>query len=802
MLRNYFKVALRHLLRNKGITFINVAGLAIGMACCILIVLFIRHELGYNNFHARGKEIYRLVYDMKHSDGLVEYGTSTQFAAAPALKRELAGIKESVRVFNAREVVIAAAGEAYRQQNVLFVDQDFFNVFSFPLTAGNPATALKDPYSVVLTESTAKKYFGTVNPVGKALRVQDDYDCIVTGVVKDVPSNSDIDFDILFSFKTILQNAAKTGSNPESSWYAFSNNQTFVTLTPGTTPNSIRGELNGLVERYITPIAKTLGEQFSYQLQPLANMHLKPEGDLAPDEASTKLYLYGVIGLFIILIGCINFMNLVTARGHERAMEVGLRKVMGAERKALIVQFLVESVVICILAFMLAVLLAQLLLPGFNYVTDKTLTIFEPGNVPLLSLLLLLAVVVGLMAGSYPALYLSGFIPVRILKGGAKSAGGRSLFRKVLVVSQFSIAIALIIATVVIYSQLRYMQRKDLGFNKAGLVNFNLNNPKQAGLRPAFKAELERLPFVQSAAYTSMPPGVGFTSVNPVGLEGSKSEDSKLSVIVNADFSYFTNMGVKIAAGRDFDARFPTDSIDAFVINKKAAAILGLKNPVGSRIEWRGGPVPRKGTVIGVVEDFNMQSLRLPIEPMVAMIRPAQARMLMVRLAPGDKQQQVARIGEIWQRMMPAFPFNYRFVESEIGNEYEQEKRTGSLFGAYACLAVFIASMGLFGLAMLVARQRTKEIGIRKVLGASVSSIMTLLSKDFLQLVFIAIFIAAPIAWYAASRWLENFAFPISMPWWAFIAAGGGALLIAFVTISFQAIKAALLNPVRSLRSE
>lgn len=802
MIRNYFKVALRHLKRNKGITFINIAGLAIGMACCILIVLFIRHELSYNDFHARNKEIYRLVYDTKLQDGRVEHGTNTQLAAAPVLKRELTRIKEATRFYNAGEVVITSGGDAYRQENVFFADEDFFKMFSFPLIEGNAATALKDPYTVVLSASAARKYFGTVSPVGKPLRVQDDFDCIITGVAADVPSNSDIKFDAVFSFKSVLQNAAKVGANPEDSWYGFSANYTYVTLAPGVGPSAMRGELNSFVDRHIAPLAKTLGEEFTYHLQPLANMHLKPEGDLAPDDNSTKLYLYAIIGLFIILIACINFMNLVTARAHERAMEVGLRKVMGAERKALIIQFLVESVLICILAFLFSILLAQLLLPGFNYVTDKTLSIFSAGNIPLLASLLLVAIVVGLLAGSYPALYLSGFIPVRILKGGIKAAGSRSLFRKVLVVSQFTIAIALIIATVIIYTQLQYMQHKNLGYNITGLVNFNLNNNKQSPLRTSFREEVARLPFVKSASYTSMPPGGGGLSVNPVGVEGSRSENSRLMVVMNADFSHFTNMGVKIYAGRDFDARFPADSLDAFVINKTAAKELGLKNPVGSRIEWRGGPVPRKGTVIGVVEDFNYESLRVPIGPMIAMIRPERATMLMVRLTAGNPQQQLARIGDIWEKMMPAFPYNYRFAESSVASEYEQDQRTGSLFGAYACLAIFIASMGLFGLAMLVARQRTKEIGIRKVLGASVSSITALLSRDFLQLVFIAIFIAAPVAWYAMSKWLENFAFPVSMPWWAFIAAGCGALLIAFMTISFQAVKAALLNPVRSLRSE
>lgn len=802
MIRNYIKVAMRHLLRNKGITVINVAGLAIGMACCILIVLFIKEELSYNSFHVKGANIYRLTSVAQHKDGPVDHFFNTQFGAAPALKEESSRITDAVRFYEIWQMIISNGADKFKQDRVAYADAGFLQMFSFPMTAGNPASALKEPYTAVLTETTAKKYFGKEDPVGKIIRVQDDFDCLVTGVVKDVPSNSDIRFELLLSFETWRQNMIKGGRKPEGSWYGFHNNSTFVSMVPGVTPAMMQGELKTFVDKHIGEIAKRLGEKFNYELQPLANLHMRPHGDGNAAERKSKLYLYGAIGLFIILIACINFMNLVTARAHERGMEVGLRKVMGAERKALIMQFLVESILICLLSFLFAILLAQIMLPGFNYVTDKTLTLFSPQNISLFAMLLLLAVVIGLLAGSYPALYLSGFLPVLILKGGIKAAGTKSLFRKGLVVSQFTIAIALIIATIVIYTQLRYMQHKDLGYDKRGLVHFYLDNRKQAGVRQAFKAEMEKLPFVKNAAYTSSAIGDGSESVNPVGKEGSAVDDSQLANIVNADFSYFTKLGSKIVAGRDFDARFPSDSIDAFVINETAAKKLGLDKPVGSRIEWRGGPVPRKGTVIGVVEDFNFASLRQPIDAMVAMITPGDADVLTVRMQPGDKQAQLARIESIWNKMMPVFPFNYSFVEASLADEYAQEQKDGSLFGAYAALAIIIACMGLFGLAMLVARQRTKEIGIRKVLGASVASITTLLSKDFIILVFIAILIASPIAWYGMDKWLQEFAYRTPMPWWAFVAAGGGALIIALSTISFQAIKAALLNPVRSLRSE
>lgn len=804
MIRNYIKVALRHLLRNKGITVINISGLAIGMACCILIVLFVKYELSYNSFHKNSSSIYRVNSVIKGKEGYVGEMSVSQFGTAPNLKLELSRIKESVRFYELNEQIVSAHNEEFRQQGAVFADAAFFSMFSFPLLRGNPATVLNEPYTVVLTESTAKKFFGNEDPIGKVIRLQDDYDCRVTGVAQNAPSNSDLEFGMVISFATFVQNAAKEGRKPEESWFGFSSNQTFVQLTPGVTPAAINGDLKAFADRHVSKVAKAFGNEFWYRLQPLGGIHLYPDGDMkGRSENLSRLYIYGCIGFFIILIACINFMNLVTARGSERAIEVGLRKVMGAERRALIVQFLVESMIISLLAFVLSIVLAAIILPGFNFVTDKTMILFSSANLLMFAVLLLTALVVGLMAGSYPALYLSGFLPVRILKGHLGSSGHRSLFRKTLVVSQFTIAIALIIATVVIWSQLRYMQQKDLGYNKHGLVNFYLNTAKQMPQRDAFKTEVLRLPFVKQASYTNMPLGGRSVNNNPVAKEGARSDESIGAIVIDADFGYFTNIGAKFLMGRDFSEKFPADSIDAFVINKSAVEKLQLREPViGSRIEWRGENIPRKGQVIGVVEDFNMQNLRLPIEPMISMIRKGRAGMLAVRLEDGDRQKQLAQVEEVWNKLMPAFPFNYRFVENELGNEYLVEQRSGSLFGAYAGLAVIIACLGLFGLAMLVARQRTKEIGIRKVLGASVGSITALLSKDFLQLVAISILISSPLAWYGMNKWLEEFPFRTSFPLWSFAAAGLLALLIAFVTISFQSVRAALLNPVRSLRSE
>ncbi len=802
MIRNYIKVAIRHLLRNKGITAINVAGLAIGMACCILIVLFIKDELSFNLFHKDVANIYRLNTVSHQRDGRIEYGTITQFGAAPNLKLESARLKDAVRIHYQNEMSVSTGAEKFRQENIVYGDAGLFQMFSFPLLAGNPATVLKEPYTAVLTETTARKYFGKGNPIGKTIRIQDEYDCLVTGVAKDIPANTDIGFDMVLSYTTFTRNALKAGSKPEENWFGFGSNETFVQLPAGVTPAMMRGELDAFAKKHVVSIAKQFGVDFGYVLQPLANIHLYPEGDQAPSNGYSKLYIYGVIGLFIILIACINFMNLVTARGQERAMEVGLRKVMGAARKALITQFLIESVIVSITAFLLAILLAQCLLAGFNYVTSKHIELFILTNTLLFAALFLLSIVVGLLAGSYPALYLSGFLPVRILKGGAGTASGKSLFRKVLVVSQFTIAIGLIVATIVIYSQLRYMQQQDLGYNRKGLVNLSLRSARMSDARDVMKTEVLQLPFVKSASYTSTPfGGGGGINVNPVGNEGVKLEDNFAALCISTDFSYLTNAGVKMLQGRDFDPRFPSDSIDAFVINEVAAKKFGAGITIGSRIVWNGSDEPRKGKVIGIVKDFNIQSLRQPIMPMVAMMNK-RAGVLSIRLADGDTQAQLAQLEKVWNKVLPAFPFNYRFVEGAVAREYDQEQRSGGLFGAYAALAIIIACMGLFGLAMLIARQRTKEIGIRKVLGASVANITVLLSRDFLLLVFIAIFIAAPVAWYGMNQWLQNFAFHINVPWWAFAVAGLSALTIALGTISFQSIRAALLNPVRSLRSE
>ncbi len=797
MFRNYLKIAFRHLLLHKTITFINVAGLAIGMACCILIMLLVKDELSFDQFHTNKANIYRVTTKFTEN-GRVNYGTSSQFPTGPAMKAELSDVQEAVRVYEPGNTLFTHGDNKFLEEHAAFADADFFKMFSFPLVAGDVATALKEPNSIVITESAAKKYFGNQDPIGKTIRMANETDCKVTAVAKDMPLNTDIRYDLLISFSTFERDNRLAGL-----WMYFSQNFTYVALRDKASLANVNKTLAGFVDLHIGKIAKRLGMQFSYQLQPLGNIHLHPGGDEDKEDRSKLIYIYIVIAVFLVVIASINFMNLVTARASERALEVGLRKVMGAARRTLIMQFLLEAVLLSLLAFVIAVILAMILLPAFNSLTDKSLSLFGWQQLSLLGTLLLLAVFTGLLAGSYPALFLSGFMPIAILKGTFQSLRNRTLLRKVMVVSQFAIAIILIVSTVVVYSQLRYWREMNLGFDKEHLVNIYLSSTEDvSSKKELLKQELLRLPAVKNATMSNMALGRFIGSYNPVAKEGDSDDKSITPGIITGDFDLVKTLGLQIVKGRDFSADMATDSTDAFIINEAAAKKLGLHDPLGARIEWRPGPTPRKGAVIGVVKDFNFSTLQLPVDAVVYLVSPQGASVLTVRLQPGNLPAQMAQINKLWAKLIPNYPIQFSFPENDLSQQYLREYRLGSIFGVFAVLSIFIACMGLFGLSILISRQRTKEIGIRKVLGASVGNITALLSRDFLKLVFVAIVIASPLAWYLMNQWLQDFTYRIQVQWWMFLIAGLGAVVIAMCTIGFQSVKAALMNPVKSLKTE
>ncbi|MET3874980.1 ABC transporter permease [Chitinophaga sp. OAE865] len=801
MFRNYFKIAVRHLQRHKLITVINISGLAVGMACCILIALYVRDELSFDRFHHNADNIYRVTTQSIRQAGTAEYGAATQFPIGPNLKKEISSIKEAVRIFAPGNTLYTVGDKKIWEENSGFVDEAFFRMFNYPLLEGNSATVLKEPYSIVLTESAAKKYFGNTSPIGKLIKVGNSYSCTVTGVAKDFPANTDLRMTMMVSLSTMLKEALKGGNDMEAQWFMFSNNVTYVQLNDHTDPAKLTKELQTFVSTHIGGILKRHNIQFALELQPIRNVHLHPEGDRGLDN-SPLIWLYIAIAVFLILIACINFMNLTTARAHERAREVGLRKVLGAERKSLILQFLTESLVISVISFLLAILLVGLVMPLFNTITGKNLLLLSSADSFLYGGLLLLVLVVGLIAGSYPALYLSGLIPVRVLKGNFITSDSRVFIRRGLVVAQFAVAVALIISTVVVFSQLRYWQTKNLGFDKEHLVNVYLSGvdgAKTTLLKTAFLNQSG----VQQASMHNFLMGSGVFNNNPVVREGQDDKDGFVAGIIQSDFDLLKTTGIRLVAGRDFNPALSTDSTDAYIINQAAAKQLGFKDDaVGKRIEWRPGYMSRHGTIIGVVEDFNLRSLQSPVDPIIYMVRQDEVAIITLRLAAGDQKAIMKRVESAWNSIIADVPFNFTFVEDDIQARYVSERTLGKLFGIFSGLAIFIACMGLLGLSMLISRQRTKEIGIRKVLGASVANISLLLSKDFLKLVLIGICIASPIAWYGMEKWLQHFAFRIHIEWWVFVLTAVIVVLIALGTVSFQSVRSALMNPVKSLRSE
>ncbi|MBC9933683.1 ABC transporter permease [Chitinophaga qingshengii] len=799
MFRNYFKIALRHLRRHKILTAINICGLAVGMACCILIVLYVRDELSFDRFHRQAANIYRLTKtESNNANGTMNHDPAIQFPVGPALKKEVAGIKDAVRIYIPGTTLFTYGEKKILELYNGYADASFFQMFSYPLLEGNPATVLKDPYTVVLSASAAKRYFGDQSPVGKVLKIANAYASTVTGVMKDMPSNTDLRMDIIQSFPTLLDR------NPswDKLWYMFTNNVTYVQLADGTDSRKLEPALKEFVQQHIGSVLQKYDVQFSLQLQPLSHVHLRPNGDEGEIDNTVSIKIYIAIAAFIILIACINFMNLTTARANERAREVGLRKTLGAERKSLILQFLSESFLITFFSLITALILVMAFMPVFNQMTGKELRLFASGDSFVYGGLLILATVVGLLAGSYPALYLSGLMPVKVLKGRLMTAGAKSFIRRGLVVFQFATAVVLIIATVVVYTQLRFWQQKSLGFDKEHLVSVYLDGLDGLSQMNLFKAAVQDLPGVRQSSLNDFSVGVGIQRACPVAREGASDKEAFVTSTIAGDEALLKTTGIKLIAGRDFNPAMATDSTDAFIINKAAAKRLGWTDPIGKRIEWRPGNFVKHGTIIGVTEDFNFRSLHYQVDPVIYQVRPQDAEILTVRLARGNHLAQLAGIEKIWNKLAPDNPFNFSFVENDLQKQYASEQTMGRIFGLFAGLAVFIACMGLLGLSMLIARQRTREIGIRKVLGASVVHVSALLSGDFLKQVLGGIVIGVPVAWYCMEQWLHRFAFRIHLYWWMFALTALIVLLIALFTVSIQSIKAALMNPVKSLRTE
>jgi putative ABC transport system permease protein len=794
MFRNYLKVAGRNAIKHKFYATINVLGLAIGMTCCLLIFLYVNQELSYDSFHTKSDRIYRLVTDIKTPTEIIFEGiTSTPMAAY--MKADFPEVEDMVRIDDA-QFLLRRGDEVFQEDNAMLADSTFFNVFSFNLLRGNPETALKAPYSLVLTEDAAKKYFGDEDPMGQRIILENEYDATVTGVMPNIPENSSFDFEVLISMSTRLEDAAP---QLNEQWGNFTNTA-YVLLTEQTNPQTLERKLPDFLSNYISENDRNEGMNYTLFLEPLSEVYFSDRGGFKTGNI-TNVKIFSIIAVFILLIACINFMNLATARATERAKEVGIRKVVGAIRRQLTTQFLFESVLLSLIAVLLAILLSELLLPTFNQLAGKTVadSIFQ--NFYYLPAFIGIALVVGLLAGIYPALVLSRFKSAAILKGRFSSSQSGVALRKALVVTQFAMSIILIIGTAVVYVQLDYMRNQSLGFKKDQMLVIDFRNDGAVQEKiETFKQQLANHPQVQSVSASSSVPGRNnshaYSEIE--NLTGDMQPSNVNLFYVDDEFLKLYQM--EPAAGRLFSEEFTADS-SALVVNEALVASYGYAEPediIGKQFSQWGV----EGEIVGVIKDYHFRSLQQEIEPMTIRLDDTFTRYLSLAINSDDIPATLAALEETWQNLAPQRPFEFFFLDESFDQQYRAEVRFGQLFLYFAGLAIFIACLGLLGLISYTIVQRTREIGVRKVLGATESSIVRLLSKDFLMLILIAFVIATPIAWYTLQQWLADFPYRTPMPWWVFALAGLTATFIAMLTVSFQSVKAAVSNPVDALRSD
>lgn len=791
MFKNYLKIALRNFLRQKTYAFINMAGLGIGMACCILLLLFVQDELSFDRFHQNADRIYRIVRESKYED-YIDHFAHTPAPLAPALMRDFPEVVNAVRFAYRQRQLVTYQNKQFWEERFMLADPSIFEIFTFPLLKGNPKTALQNLYSIVITEDMAKKYFGEEEPIGKRLRVgsYQTKDYVVTGVLKNIPGNSQLQFDFLASFQHQKANI---------SWWA-SNYTTFILLPNGDSAADLEGKFPDFIGKYLGEGDKN---RIKFHLQPLTEIHLhsKLRSDLPTNRDISHIYIFSGIAFIILLIACINYMNLATARYAGRAKEVGMRKVVGAQRAQLIVQFIGESILLSFIALVLALILVEVFLPTFNQLANKNLQFKYFANLSTLAGLAGITLFVGLVAGSYPALFLSASKPISILKSGSQAGEYRTstFIRKGLVVAQFSFSIIFIFCIMVVYNQLSYIRNKNLGYDKDHIVVMPIYFSEMQSKYPIFKNEIVQNSSVSGATATAYLPSKQGYNQNAWWEGLPDDEFSNMMRWIPADRDFIETLGMEIVAGRTFS--LPQGGLveveDEYILNESAVKHLGWRNPIGKQFK-----IIKKGTVVGVVKDFHFRSLHHEIEPLVLYNFHKIYHYLLVKIQPTEISSTLAFLKQKWQSIAPGQPFQYFFLDEDFDRIYKSETRLSNIFGYIAGVTILIACLGLLGLSSFAAERRTKEIGIRKVLGASVLNIILLLSQDFSKWVIVANIIAGPIAYFSMNKWLQNFAYHTSIGTELFILAGIATLMIAIVTVSYQAIKAALTNPVEALRYE
>ena len=789
MIRNFFKVAIRNLWKHKGYSFLNIFGLAMGMTCSLLILLWINDERSVDSFHANASRLYT-VYERQYYDGKIDAGYYTPGILPPEMKKVLPEV-ELASSFSWRDKNTFQVGDKILKEEGSAAGADFFKMFSYPLLQGNASTALSTPVSIAISRKMAADFFGSPQAaIGKTLRYENRKDFTVTAIFENLPENTADKFDYLLTWDAFLadnQWAKDWGNNGP---------RTLLLLRADADPALVTRKITRFLDNY----NKEQGKGFRIELgmQRFGNVYLHSNFKNGQIEGGRIEYvrLFSIVAVFILLIACINFMNLTTARSVKRAKEIGIRKVVGAVRPALIRQFLSEAILLSFFSMILALALVILVLPAFNHLTDKHIS-FPYGSSSFWLSLAVLTLVTGAISGSYPALFLSSFQPIRVLKGAMKFSVGAAWFRKGLVVFQFILSIVLIIGTIVVSGQVDYVQKLNLGYDRENLLYIPLEGDL-VGKYSLFKERARQITGVGEVSRISQDPTDLNNGTGGIEWDGKDPNSKPMFTNTSAGYDFVKTLKLQLVAGRDFSKDFPTDSV-GYLLNEEGLKKTGYKDPIGRPLTmWQ-----KKGKIIGIIKNFHFNSLHEPIKPLIIKFGEQEGwGNAMVRTQAGKTKQALAGLEQLCRELNPKFPFTYQFADEEYRNLYKSEAIVHNLSNCFAGLAIFISCLGLLGLAMFTAEQRTKEFGIRKVLGANASTLFTLLSKDFLVLVLIAFLLASPLAWLAMHGWLQNFAYHVEVEWWVFLLAGAMALLIALLTVSVQAIKVAIANPVKSLRTE
>ena len=798
MLSNYFKVAIRNLFRSKIYSFINISGLAIGLAAFWLIALYVADELSFDRFHEKASRIFRVAHHARWEGGDLHMAT-TSLPFSGALKAQYPEIEEATRILTEGGGIITYNNKSIKAGDIYFADANVFKVFTYPIIAGDAKTALARADAIVLSESLARKFFDDPEKaVNQVIHFENNFPNTVTAVMKDCPANSHLRFSAIRSLP----------ANFTGDWQNF-NSYTYLLLAKGASYERLQSKLP---EFAASTIQKIMGiKEYRMELQPVTSIHLRSDlqAEIGAGNTITRVYIFTAIAALILIIAIINYMNLATARSSTRIREVGVRKVVGSGRMQLIGMFITEAVVMILIAFVAAFFLVNLLLPYFNTIADKNLDIWRFGIYTTLLVLIAFALFIGIFSGSYPALFLSHFRTIPALKGQMGNLTNNLLFRKSLVVFQFVVTVAMIAGSIVIYRQLEYSYKKDLGFNKEQVLTFHIHDRAVRSQVPALKTKLLQHPLVQGVAVAGNP--IGNNNLGGHGFifeknDGSFPEGTTMAQELMVDADYLPTLDIKLAAGRNFSSNIESDKYGSALINETLMKQLGWKNSIGKRVRFKyddKGSVGER-TVIGVVKDFHTYSLQHKVEPLV-MLMPPEASMednLYVKINISKTKESLAYIETVYKQFDRSSPVEFNFLDQNFMKQYAAEEKQGTVLLVFTVLVVFIACLGLFGLVTLTAAQRAKEIGIRKVLGASVGNIVGVLTKDLIKLVVIAFLIALPITWFGMSTWLEDFQYRISISWWIFLVAGLSAVFIAMITVSIQAVRAAIANPAISLRSE